>query len=559
MKKSLISALFLSYILTSCVVQPVQNNAPTNNNTNNNSLNNNNSSSSSSRSNSNNSTNNNDNSSNNTNNSNTGNNSNNSSSNSNNNSDNFAPDYTTEEIKSKEKEQVKTTVNVIDAKTEQTINQNIEVTVVGEDKDKVEKAEFISNTGLITIFLKRGVFPEENDPIKIDLLLEIESFSPVRLPVNILNNLKPPTDKTLVNSNEFSTKMVNINNTPEGITTSSVEATADNNGEVKENINLSVTDSKDGFKTDIIFDKNTKFIDDKGVPLTGKLKCSVTYFNPKSEKALELFPGGLDVTVSKDGALSKGFFISGGLIDLNVKDSNGREAEVVTNPNNKTPVRVNTQIPSDITNPNTNQTIQPNQTIPYWSYNSKKGTWEYLGEAFIFDKNKINDIKINKYSVTYYLSNIDRIFNLDYFFKFINLGSCNQKVRFKINPKDKIYHASYSDYITLRPAKYLIGSNYYFLQPLNHLTELTFVTTPVINNFEHEINISFSYLSNNNRLYINKTIYYTPKSTCDVLDISLELNKTITINEPSSGGSSGGGGSTLGSLTTSGPIGTGGL
>lgn len=567
MKKRLSVALCLSVFITSCFFsppQPVTNNSDSNNNSSSQSSNNSSPSSSSNSGNSSNSNSSNNDSQNNSsssNGSNSGNTSNGNSSNNSQSEDNFAPDYTEPEIETKEKEQVKAVVKVLDSNSDQVINKPIEVTVVGPDSNKVEKTEFISDTGFITLFLKPNIKPETDRPLNVKLLLEIDGFIPTNIPILISNNLDKSLDTNYsqeekLSFNQSSVKMVNLNSLPEGVVNTSTKASVDNNGALLNDLKVDIIEPKTNTKNTISIDKGTVLVDDKGIPLSGELQCDFTYFNPKSQKALEAFPGGLNVTTLKDNKISEGSFISAGLVNFNITDISGRQANKATNPTSpqQAPINVTMQVPSSLPNPTLLKTLNPKDLLPYWSYNKNTGNWSYLGEVQI-----INEGNINVYIAKFSLYNFNMC-NIDYYFNTLANKSCSQKIIFKRNPKDNIKEVYLIDNLKILGNKYLIDRRSIYLGTLksinSSLIEQSFYILPLIPNFEHDI--EFYIFDNNGKIITSKVFTFTPKNPCDPLSVSLELEKSILIDPVGSSSSSSGGGSSLGGGgAISGPVGSG--
>ena len=119
--------------------------------------------------------------------------------------------------------------------------------------------------------------------------------------------------------------------------------------------------------------------DRAGQPLTGDLQVSIGYFSPEAENLGDVFPGGLspDTVAAFANGVSgvrerqSGYFITAGLLAVDIVDSQGRKAHQLENAKGTMTI----QTPAGLINPETDQPIKAGDTVPVWSHNESTGLW----------------------------------------------------------------------------------------------------------------------------------------------------------------------------------------
>lgn len=122
---------------------------------------------------------------------------------------------------------------------------------------------------------------------------------------------------------------------------------------------------------------NTILKDEKGQALIGDLKVSIGYFSPKTENIGAVFPGGLNpdqvkVFENNQWRLQQGYFVTAGLMAVDITDAQGRKAHLLSNGQGTMTI----QTPAGLLNPETNLPVKDGDTIPVWSHSETTGLWQ---------------------------------------------------------------------------------------------------------------------------------------------------------------------------------------
>jgi len=300
---------------------------------------------------------------------------------------------------------------VLDSTTGKVLEKKVNISITGKDVSKVDKTEFTTDTGLITVTLKAGNKPSESNPLDITVVAQTDGY------FSSSSNVK----LTQSDASFFTIKLVSMTAPPEGIVTSETDATAGTDGSLLKTLNIGLTETKTKAEASLSFPEGTVITDASGKPLSGGLKANVGFFSNGNQNSLSSFPGGFTPTVEdKTGKDESGSFVTGGFISVDIEDSTGKKAT-----NFSQPVELTMQVPKGTINPETGKEIKDGDSIDIWSYESSTGQWKHegVGTAKADDSGNFNV----KYTVTH-LS----YWNLDWF----SSETCNPTL--KINWKDNV-------------------------------------------------------------------------------------------------------------------------
>jgi len=200
----------------------------------------------------------------------------------------------------------------------------------------------------------------------------------------------------------FRVPMYQVSNPPDGvdIVTDAHAGDTDGTGQLLSPIKMQI-----GTKAGLEIPDGAILKDASGNSLTGQVALSATFFDPASEDAMRVFPGGFDVRTNKSGQLTDGSFATSGLfnIDLTV---GGVEVKTLENGG--------VQIRNEVSG-------EPGTSVDLWSYDEGTGSWLYeqTGEIAVVDGKKILEATLT------HLSD----WNWDYF-----ANSCEQGITLKFIP-----------------------------------------------------------------------------------------------------------------------------
>lgn len=292
---------------------------------------------------------------------------------------------------------------IFDAKSQKVINQDVTLTIEGDNKDKVEQFSYSFKTGDINIKLKEGVNPSDSSPVKVVLVAKSNGYIPSSKSLNITNN----------NNATFTIDLVNLNSPPEGVTTIEKSGIPTNNGILKSNFttNLQSNETKANMSLKLV--EGTTLKDSSGRPLSGNIKADIAFFDNQNPQVLTTFPGGLD-NVNITDQRRDGYFITGGFTSIELTDEKGNKAA-----NFDKPMEINMQIPKNTINPETGKEIKTGDKIGLWSYTSSDGKWKSENEVTIGSPDSNGN-----FNATYNVSHLS-YWNLDWF----SSERCNPKLR----------------------------------------------------------------------------------------------------------------------------------
>ena len=289
---------------------------------------------------------------------------------------------------------VSTTVSgiFIDAATSEPIDdQTIEVTINGIDNGAVvdlagsANVDYTVENGFLGFGIHQDVIPTEDLPLKLVIVAKAEGYLPTSLPVTISHT----------NGTAFELRMVNIQNPPDGIVAiQNQDGEVDSEGKLISELQIQTPRVFGaGAKATVRIPQNTVIEDEFGNRLSGKLTTTVVFYSNQSEEALKAFPGGLEVTLQKNeaGIPDEGFFITGGLVDIEIKDSHGNIGEKFISSGNGVgkvsadddPVEFTVEIPGETINPETGAPLKDGDKISCWNYDSFSRTWNFIRDIEI--------------------------------------------------------------------------------------------------------------------------------------------------------------------------------
>lgn len=223
-----------------------------------------------------------------------------------------------------------------------------------------------SSTGSGIVFLKAGLAASKENPVKLRLMASAEGYFSSSIDV-------------YYNGSSISTQRITLVNKlapPDGVaikTQTGVNSSV--LGTLESSINLTAKTSdiaSRGASATFSLPSGTVVKDSAGNPLTGPLKVSIAYFSPNADNIGSVFPGGLSPDTVRVGAESRpGYFISAGLLAVDIEDSAGRKAHLLENARGSMTI----QTPAGTLNPETGQPIKDGDQIPVWSHNERTGLW----------------------------------------------------------------------------------------------------------------------------------------------------------------------------------------
>jgi len=255
-------------------------------------------------------------------------------------------------------------VEIVDARsTEQIVAaDSVRLVIEGPSRDLV--------TEFFTIAIAADAVISPESPVKITLKASAPDYIAASKPITLVSE----TGLSIIVS------LVKRGNPPEGITSTTVrEGDVDDSGAVDAPVSYSSESDPDtGASSTVSIESGTVIRDEGGIPLTGELTASVTYFNVQSSNTIDAIPGGLVTTVRTEDTTTNSVLIPAGMVSLDIVDSSGRSAKTFD-----TPVNVSFQIPPDVVNPTTGAAVAPGETIPVWRYDDDRGDWLFIADGAV--------------------------------------------------------------------------------------------------------------------------------------------------------------------------------
>ena len=266
----------------------------------------------------------------------------------------------------------------IDAKTKTPLTQKVNIILKKEDEkfilkdsqtDKLNAEKYGSGILILTPEATQSASP--TNPITFSVVLSADGYFTTS--TDIIYTGGEPNIKTV--------SLVNKAEPPEGTTlTIQKDVKASGTGVLEKAIELTTTQGTT--TSDFSLPAGTVLKDHTGAPLTGDLQVSMGYFSPNSEAIGDIFPGGIApnsatvITPAGTTEQQQGYFITAGLIAVDIVDSTGRKAHLFSD---NTEGSVTIETPKNIVNPETNQAVKAGDTIPIWSHDEVTGHWTQEG------------------------------------------------------------------------------------------------------------------------------------------------------------------------------------
>lgn len=291
------------------------------------------------------------------------------------------------------------TFQFVDAKTgvqiDLDINQNLEISISGPDKDKIVDNAGSSNpkavNGFLGLALKEGLLPSASNPINFSVIAKADGY--LTTSVNVFMHEE--------GNQHIIVTMVDINNTPSGVsaevaTILSVPAS----GIIPTTFTLSPAATPlTGTTAEITIPAGTKFMDKNGDAVSGNINAKMVYFNNMEESSVAAFPGGLSNinTVNDEDGID---FKTAGFVAMNLTASNGKEIKQFGQP-----VQMRVSIPDGTTDGDGN-VIQAGTIVPIWSYDPETAEWR-------LEANPVATLNAGKLEVNYEMTHLS-YWNLDW-------------------------------------------------------------------------------------------------------------------------------------------------
>jgi|GEM_PF-1261852 len=306
-------------------------------------------------------------------------------------------------------------VQIIDGKLDGTIPQNITVSIIGKDKDKIysvlgEKAITVNSYGILNIGIPRNNTATIYAPIEFMVVINAPGYMEARKNF-VVTDLK---------RNIFEdARMVNLSSPPKGVSISSnVVIPVDAAKGVMEDINFA-TPSAIG-KTENASVKvlaGTKMFDKDGNAVTGDVKVSLVHFDAVNKTSLSCYPGGFSFRGAIDSSgkpVNGGEFYTLGFITLSMS-ANDKVVKTFSKP-----INVEAEVNANTFNPVLNRKIQVGDSIPIWSLNDLTGKWTLELYSKITVKNNKLILNYNQTHLSYW--------NFDFWDCQFGCNSCNNPV-----------------------------------------------------------------------------------------------------------------------------------
>lgn len=277
-------------------------------------------------------------------------------------------------------EQLKTiTLFVRDSKTQNIINEQIRFSIDDvkalnslqlsdnaqqPNFDKEETYEFYSSTSSYTLLINKDI-PEESFPVILRAQVDVEGYFSTGTTITI------GYDQDIAIAN---IDLVNKTNPPENVTVAKKTANI-NAGGLTEAIEVGGAGSIGQASGTFTINPAGALKDINGNDLEpGEITIEVAYFDPSSENAEEVFPGGLSFESDTAGGETSegGLFFTAGLMAVDIIDSKGNKAHILGGDNAAT---LTFNIPTDLDNPKTGAKVKEGDIIPIWSRSEKTGQW----------------------------------------------------------------------------------------------------------------------------------------------------------------------------------------
>ncbi|WP_111861217.1 hypothetical protein [Acinetobacter sp. CFCC 10889] len=297
----------------------------------------------------------------------------------------------------------------VDAKTGEIIQDQVIIKAqddLAQSNVYEEPSDQDSTAGYGYVYLKADAVKNASPskPVKLRVILSSENYFGTSVDIIYTGTALLPQKISLVNKAA----------PPAGVAVAlQKEVKADATGKLLKDIQLTARTTDVASKNaaaSFNLPANTILKDEKGQALTGDLQVSIGYFSPKAENIGAIFPGGLNpdqvkIFENNQWKFEQGYFITAGLMAVDIIDSQGRKAHLLSNGQGTMTI----QAPAGLLNPETNLPIKDGDTIPVWSHSESTGLWQ---------KELVGTFKQNaqaNFDVSYQVSHLS-FWNLDWHF-----------------------------------------------------------------------------------------------------------------------------------------------
>lgn len=219
------------------------------------------------------------------------------------------------------------TVLITDAATGELINANVVVTFAGQSggdvidlySDPVTEDEV--KNGILNFALHNEVVPTSANPAKVTLQLSAPGYVSANRTVALADT----------GFTEFSVSLVNDNNKPAGIKTTSASATTNSDGSLAEDLSINTNSGSEDEGINITFPAGTILTDADGNKLSGNLTAEITNYDPGDPNALANSPVSADdasnfLDIESENSAS----LTLGMSSLNIRDDKGKVASKIS-------------------------------------------------------------------------------------------------------------------------------------------------------------------------------------------------------------------------------------
>lgn len=297
----------------------------------------------------------------------------------------------------------------VDAKTGEIIQDQVIIKAqddLAQSNVYEEPSDQDSTAGYGYVYLKADAVKNASPskPVKLRVILSSENYFGTSVDIIYTGTALLPQKISLVNKAA----------PPAGVAVAlQKEVKADATGKLLKDIQLTARTTDVASKNaaaSFNLPVNTILKDEKGQALTGDLQVSIGYFSPKAENIGAIFPGGLNpdqvkIFENNQWKFEQGYFITAGLMAVDIIDSQGRKAHLLSNGQGTMTI----QAPAGLLNPETNLPIKDGDTIPVWSHSESTGLWQ---------KELVGTFKQNaqgNFDVSYQVSHLST-WNLDWYY-----------------------------------------------------------------------------------------------------------------------------------------------
>lgn len=292
---------------------------------------------------------------------------------------------------------------LLNAKSGERIQDEVLVVVAGPDSAQLEKTEYRTQNGLVSLQLKPGVQPSFDRPLNLIVVAHAKGYFAGSTPVYLGDSLE-----------SFTLKLVNMADAPDGVAVTSDSSAVVENGALSAALKLQLMENSTQSLAGFGLEPGTVLTDRQGVPLSGALETHVGYFSNATPESLGAFPGGFMPTVSRDNQDTDGYFVTGGFVSVEITDSSGRQASDFSRP-----ADLSIQIPAGTKNPDTGQAVKAGDNIGIWSHDTQTGQWKEEGKGLVSGADAQGNFTVN------YQAEHLSYWNLDWFSSEV----CNPKLK----------------------------------------------------------------------------------------------------------------------------------